>query len=494
MERNTINSAAQKAAPPTPDSIRSFGLLLFVVCFALCLSSCAPRLDAAREQVSENVAARLPGRSAEITGSNPSSKERECWIHETLKHPLQREDAVAIALLNNRRLRAIYAGLGVHWADLVDAGLPRSPVFLVERRFSGQALEIDVAQDFLSIFLIPLRRRRAEAEFEAAKFQATHEILQHAFSVRQAFFELQAAEQMREMRKTVAAAQDASSQAARALYAAGNTTQLETARQGVAAAAARLALATAETDVVMRRERLNVLMGLWGENTGWSIAGRLPAIPSDDLNPGDLEKQAIADRYDMRQAEEELKAAAAAAGETDITGILPELSVTGHFEREIEGRSSSGPGIEFPIPIFDWGRATRARAQARYQQAAENYAALAVEIRSEVRSAYAKTAAAAQNAEYYRSEILPLRTAALRETQRRYNGMFAGVFQLLEAKQEQIEAAGSYLEQLREYWLSRTELEKAIGRSLPFADTADAPIVGADASSENHHHHQASHD
>ena len=92
--------------------------------------------------------------------------------------------------------------------------------------------------------------------------------------------------------------------------------------------------------------------------------------------------------------------------------------------------------------------------------------ALAIEIRSQVRAARNRMAAVRARADYYRRVVLPLRAKVVDQTQLQFNGMFASVFQLLQAKQAQIDAGREYLESLRNYWIARSELEKAAGGSL----------------------------
>jgi len=54
----------------------------------------------------------------------------------------------------------------------------------------------------------------------------------------------------------------------------------------------------------------------------------------------------------------------------------------------------------------------------------------------------------------------------VKESQLRYSAMLLGVFQLLQARREQIEGYRSYLETVRDYWITRAELERATGGSL----------------------------
>ena len=55
--------------------------------------------------------------------------------------------------------------------------------------------------------------------------------------------------------------------------------------------------------------------------------------------------------------------------------------------------------------------------------------------------------------------MLPLRQQIVEQTQLQYNAMQIGAFQLLQAKQEQIDAGNAYIRTLRDYWVARTELD-----------------------------------
>jgi cobalt-zinc-cadmium efflux system outer membrane protein len=62
----------------------------------------------------------------------------------------------------------------------------------------------------------------------------------------------------------------------------------------------------------------------------------------------------------------------------------------------------------------------------------------------------------------------------VQQTQLHYNGMFVGLYQLLAAKQSEIEARRESLEALRDYWTARAELARAVGGRLPAANEAGA--------------------
>jgi len=61
---------------------------------------------------------------------------------------------------------------------------------------------------------------------------------------------------------------------------------------------------------------------------------------------------------------------------------------------------------------------------------------------------------------------LPLRQFIVDETQKQYNGMFIGAFELLQTKRDQVEAGRQYIEALRDYWIARSQLQQIAGGRL----------------------------
>jgi len=84
-----------------------------------------------------------------------------------------------------------------------------------------------------------------------------------------------------------------------------------------------------------------------------------------------------------------------------------------------------------------------------------------------VRQSCNHLAAAREKVEYYRDTVLPLRHRIVEQTQLHFNGMFVSVFELLQVRENEIDANVRCIEALRDYWIARTELEQAIGGRLP---------------------------
>jgi cobalt-zinc-cadmium efflux system outer membrane protein len=401
-------------------------------------------------------------------------------LSSLLKGKLTADEAVQIALLNNRDLQALYSELGIAQADLVQAGLLSNPIFDASVMFpvSGGGrpdLELSAAMNFLNIFYIPLRKRVAAARFEDVKTRVAGSVLDFAGRVRSAFYRYQAAEQILELRQAIVQALDASFEIARRLSAAGNITDLDLARERAQFEASKLALRSAEVTVRQNREELNILMGLWGKQTQWQSDQRLPDIPEQPVQTEDLERLALEKSLDLLNARQRIMLAGNQLGFNRWTALLPELHTGPLGERE-EGSWELGPTLEFPIPLFDQGQARIGRAIAELRRSQQEYYALAVRIRSTARALQDRLEGSRDRALYYRDILLPLRERIVNEAQLQYNAMQLGPFVLLNAREQQIETAGAYIEELREYWLARGDIGQIVAGRLP---TSVAPTTRA---------------
>src|SRR6266567_1636134 len=406
------------------------------------------------------------GKRVQWNRGSAEDAQAQAAVSFLLSRPLTAESAVQIALLNNHTLQATYEELGIAQADLVEAGLLRNPIFTFERRFPGQALEADLLKEFIDILLLPLRKRIAAAQFEAAKLRVGHEILTTAAEVRAAFYEHQGDQQLVDLRKTVADATERSAETALRMQQAGNLKNLDLATEQASHAQAKIELAKAQSKAVQTREKLNKLMGAFGAQTSWAVASRLSELPGNEVSTAQLESRAIQQRLDLAAARQQFIAEARTRGIARAEAILQGAQIGSHYEHEIEPRHSIGPSVSVPIPIFNQGQPASARASAKMRQAEQRYLALAADIRSDVRAARDKMLLARRQVEYFKSTALPMRTRVTEESQLQYNAMQITPFQLLQAKEEEVKTGADYVEALREYWVARAELEKAVGGSL----------------------------
>ncbi|MBC8108601.1 MAG: TolC family protein [Anaerolineae bacterium] len=391
-------------------------------------------------------------------------------VRDLIAQPLTADRAVQIALINNRSLQSTYEELGVAQAELVQAGLLKNPVFDADAKFleggGGTIVELSVMQSFLDIFFIPLRKRIASGAFEVAKLRVAGAAVDLVAEVREAYYAHVAAEQVLELRRTVVSATDAAYGLSRRIHDAGNNTALDVAQERALYEQSKLELAHGESTVLDTRERLNALLGLWGTNTTWTINERLGDPPAEESPAAEIERRAVESNLLLAAMKHQLDGAAITLGLRRSTAWLSEAEVGVAAEREPEGTWAFGPAISAPIPLFDQGQASTAIARSEFERIRQHYFATAIEVRSAARSARNRLMAARARAEYLRQVILPLRQEITHETQLQYNAMQVGAFQLLAAKQNEIEAGVQYIESLREYWIARSAFEQVTSGSI----------------------------
>ena len=421
-------------------------------------------------------------------------------IQSLAKDPLTADAAVQLALLQNRSLQAIFEEMGIAQADLVQAGLLQNPVFFNSTRFPNHAglatnVEYSVVQNFFDILFLPLRKKLAAAQFEQTKLRVSDAVLRLGAEVTSAYYILQGAQQTLTMRRTAVQAAEVAAEFAQRQRQAGTLNALDLANEQAAYQQAKLDLARSEAGVRLDWERLNRLMGFSTAEVTWTTADQLPELPPADPPAADLESVAVSQRLDLAAARKTVEILQRAMTVTR-TGIIPSVDVGVDAEHDLDHAWVTGPTVALALPIFDQRQAARARAQAQLRQGQQQLVALEAEARSEVRSAYERLRAARTTAETYREAILPLREQIITLSQQQYNFMLAGIYQLLQAKQNEVNARRDYIEAIRDYWIAWADLERAVGGKLPMAASgtpATEPPTPQEVSEPSHQHQHGGH-
>ena len=401
-------------------------------------------------------------------------------VDELLAKPLTQADAVQLALLNNRGLQADFAELGIGEAELVQAGRLPNPGFSFARLQRGHEVELERGLHFnlARLIAMPLILQVENRRFAHAQGRAATAVLALAADTRKAYVHALAAEEtVRYMRQVQQTAQ-ASAELARRMQQVGNFNKLQRAREQAFYADAALNLARAEQAQRATRERLTRLLGLWGEQTGFTLPERLPDLPKAVENRPDIERVAMAQRLDVQGAKLAAEQTAKNLGLTRTTRFVNVLELGYVNGRSNEEPTQRGWEVGFELPLFDWGGARVARAEAIYMQAVNRAAEIAVNARSEVREAYGAYRSAHDIARHHRDELVPLRKLIAEENLLRYNGMLIGVFEMLADARLQIASVNTYIESLRDFWLAQADLEMAlVGK--PNLSAAAGPAMGA---------------
>lgn len=273
-----------------------------------------------------------------------------------------------------------------------------------------------------------------------AKLKARQQITQLSADTRKAWINAVAAAESVTARQAARMAAENSGELARRLARVGNWSRLQQARQQVLLLEAAADLARAQDNAFAAREKLIVLLGLWGPQTTFALPSALPALPDAPLDLPDIEQRSLQAREDLYIARFQLQ------------------------------RKEATRQIHRPADLWD---------------AMEDAAALrglAVQARSDARLTYQRYRSRYDLARLHHNEVQPLHEFINDEMVLRYNGMLSSVFDLLADAKLKAQAANAAVEARRDFWLADTDLHTLLAGVAPnFADDASPSASAAKA-------------
>lgn len=436
---------------------------------AICFSSCTRIPSNPDQSVASLVSNRIDKEVHWRRGCFDDERIREI-IQGMICQELSIDMAVQVALLNNPRIQEAFEDIGIAQADLIEAGLLSNPVFEGFIRYPDRKglkinTEISVMQNFLDIFLIPLKTRIATAELQQAISETSNKIIDLSFEVEETYYELVAAHKKRDLIKMFIEIAEIENQISLAQRKVGNINKLEQQLRTAQYLEKTVELVEAEKEIIQLREKLNKLMGLTGCDLCWSVEQELPYIPVCEPSLECLELIAFNERLDIQASRWEIERFRRSFPTAEWWAFT-QLQAGVSSERDTDGARVTGPQFSAALPIFNFGQAAKRRFLAQFRQAQDRLAALEIEAYAEVRQARDILLVFRNQVIFYAGKILPNQQQILTSTEELYNVMGTGVFELLDNKRNQMQAYLNYYMALKDYWTARVELNKAVGGKL----------------------------
>ncbi len=385
-------------------------------------------------------------------------------VNELLSKRLNVEQAVQVALLNNKGLQADFYNLGISESDLVQASRLPNPKFsmLYTRNDGDYKIEQILTFNIFSLLTMPKMQEIERQRFVQTQKKTAFEVIKIANHTRIAYFNAVAATEQVRYSAQVKESAEASAELARRMVKAGNFNKLQQAREQSFYADAALDYASATNKQVSAYEALSRLLGV--SVNQFNLEERLPDLPKSLTELQPFEKAAFEQRLDLQAIRLETDALAKQLGLTKTTRFINVLEIGP--ARVLEGRRGDpykkGVELSFELPIFDWGTARVARAESIYMQSVNRAAQLAINAQSEIREAYNTYRTNYDVTKHIRDEIVPLRKKILQENQLRYNGMLISPFELFGDARAQVTSVKSYIESLREFWVADSTLQMTL--------------------------------
>ena len=193
---------------------------------ALVLAGCASMspeasLDAVRKATGDHL-----GASAQlIWARQPDDQTRiDQRVAELLGKPLGMDEAVQVALINNRGLQAAYSELGITEAQVVQAGRLPNPGVSFGRLTQGDEVELERGfhLSLARLLVLPWVQQMEARRLEQAQMSLAARVLSLAADTRKAWIQAVAAQESVRYSRQVMQAAEASAELARRMAQVGN--------------------------------------------------------------------------------------------------------------------------------------------------------------------------------------------------------------------------------------------------------------------------------
>lgn len=440
------------------------------VALSVALSGCASLAPRPGDTDINALLAERRGPQVKWSAVGQPPPERQA-IDQWLGAPMTAEAAVRVAMLRSPRLQQEYARLGLARADVLEAVQVSNPTLSLSRSYldpgSGYNRLASLTLPLADLLVLPVRTRLARAEYERAKLEIAGAVLNVAADVEAAWYTYVGAQQVADMRTAVAGGADAAAELAQRFFDAGNISELQLKQEQAAASEARIIAARARADAGRARLTLNTLLGLSGEDAAWATSDRLPMPVGAEDDPQQLAELARTSSLELLAARQQADILMDALGITRKLRWLGGSEIGYERERDADGTRLRGPTLDLELPIFNQGQAKLARAEALLAEARARVAQAELGVDNAVRLGAEQVRELSQVVAIHREALIPQREKVVERSQQEQNFMLIGVFELIQAKVQEYNAYESYLEAVRDYWLARVELMRAVGQRLP---------------------------
>lgn len=418
----------------------------------------------------EGARALITARTGAVEVHDPEGEPpTEAQIAALLADGLGLDEALRLALLNNRRLHAGFAALGIGRADEVQAGLLANPVLDLGLLFpagGGQTrVAAGVAQGVMELWHLPERRRAAAAGMEHQLLELARQAGDLVADTRAAYATCVAARELH-----AAAEQDAelarrASEAMRTRAAQGVATEPDVQRaEGEALLSELHARDTAHAQAVAARE-LASLLSLETDLAKVPLTDALPETSAPDGERESWVRHGLAQRLELRALDAEI-AAAQARLQFEQEHVLADPTVGVAFERPESDSPTDhvlGPTASVELPVFDRNEAGIARAASELAVLERTREAVHAELGQRIRAAIDRARLAADAARLARESLLPQALHAARLAQRAFDLGDTTLLPLLDAERAAAQARAASTAAALQAVLATSELERALG-------------------------------
>jgi cobalt-zinc-cadmium efflux system outer membrane protein len=416
------------------------------------------------------------------------------------------DEAVEVALLNNRQFQAAFQEIGVSRAEVVASALPSNPTLGLSLRFpegGGRSdLTLAVAQQLVDLWQIPIRKRIAESQLERTILSVAQQAVALASQTEVRYWRLLALQRAEALGREDVELARQSVELAQDRFRAGEAGKLDVNLARAASLETQQRLITLRGEFRSARADLARVLGLSRGEQSWELSDDLPEGGLAALDEDVLLRKALTKRLDAQAAAMQVRAAEAEIRK-QILDIFPNVTVGTEWERmerrALPGRkiladtarasvrsgqltapdlqtrgerrlensqvidSVLGPTLEVTLPLWHQNQPQIARARYQAAQRRKEFEDFLDQIAQEVDAAIATARSAGESAVFFRDQALPLARENVEAARNAYRAGEQSIVALMEAQRGLIAQRREYVNARRDYAVALAELRTAIG-------------------------------
>ncbi len=400
-------------------------------------------------------------------------------IEDILEDGLSRENALALALLNNRALKASFQELGIAKADLVQAGLLKNPLVSagvhIPKSETGLKTDMELQAPILSLtdlWEVPLRKRVYGANLDRAISRLVHQIFQTMGMARHDY------DHVLFLRSLLAHAQAMVLQAEKLRdnlhhrHAFGLQNDADVYLAEASVGYWQMKVTRLQADLFSAKKQLSYILGLDPANT-LTLTETFNA-PSNNQCVDQLVNWALTHHPEVQRATRKItyyqkvvKYESFRRVKVADLGVAfkQEFAPEGNQDPELGGRGV-GPYFAFEIPIFDSNQAQVARAKYQLKQAEQELCDIQLKLKADILAYHQKLLSLDLVLANYESAILSFNKKALAYTEDYQQVMQITIPTVIQTQKELYKAQKTLLEVTVDTLDTYTNLEQAVGKRL----------------------------
>jgi len=458
---------------------------------------------------------------------NPeTSSVMEEAVAALLADGLTTDEAVQVALLNNKPFQALFQEIGVSRADVVQSGLLSNPSFGLSTRFpegGGRSnLTLTFAQQIADLWQIPARKRIAEAALEQTILNIVHQGNNLASDARRDCYQVIALIQLEAISRETMELAKRSLKLAEDRFQAGEGAKVDVNLARASVLEVKSRAMGLHRELELARTTLAHTLGLARWSKPWTLDGVLPQDSRHIKDDESLLTFAMNERLDARAAAMKVQAAedeikhqymsifpnvtlgvewerperksapgrnvlADTARASVANGALTAPSIQSRGERRQERRqvidSLLGPSLDITLPIWDQNQAQIAKARFQAVAARKAYEAILDEVARDIQQAQTVAASASELVAFFEDEALPQARSSVEAAQRGYQAGHLDILAMLDLQKTLVAQQEAFIGAKRDLAIAVGELRRATGGRLP-EDASDDAIVSPPADPE----------